>query len=230
VSVPEGFGYIRFHGRHPGPLPMDAFAVLENTDLSEVDDVELTLLGERYFMGSSAKYLARDSRFRLIPFEGSDGIQIPKRWRMTRLKGWSVVSDGVEGPPRELDDQMAKLPIVSIVPPGIVIERMSSSWSPEDVRKDSLTQLLEAIENAPARATKTITVFLDFDTERDAQDSAADFQNRGYTVEFGQSHTCLLVTTAPDTEDPHWIASAEQAILATALLRGGRYVGNEVKV
>jgi hypothetical protein len=209
---------------------MDVFAVLENPGFRLVDNVELTRLRERYFMGSSAKYLVRDSRFRLIPFEESNEIRAPQRWRMTRLKGWSVVTDGVEGPRQELDDELARLPILSIVPPNIIIERMSSSWNPEESRQDSLTGLLEAIANAPATATKTITVFLDFDTESDAQDSVIDFQNRGYAVEFGESRSSLSVTASPDADDADWISSAERTILAVALIRGGRYVGNEVTV
>jgi hypothetical protein len=230
VRLPNGYGYLRFLGRYSGPLPMDAFAVLDNPGLKRLDDAGLAQLKERYFIGGSAKYLKRDPNFKVISSKEPAPMEIPRDWRMTRLKGWSVVSNGREGPSQELDDAMAKLPILSILPAEIIAERISSNWKPEHSRQDSLTGLLAAIRNAPTTAPKTITVFLDFNSEKDAKESAVDFKQHGYDVGFGKSRRSLEVTAIADIDSDDWIATAEHGVMAIALLRGGRCTGNEVQI
>jgi hypothetical protein len=231
VHAEKGFGYIRFVERHPGPLPMDTFAVLENPSWRQLRDEDLPALTVRYFMGSSAKYLPRDPRFKLIAGAHLEALELPRLWRMTRAKGWSVVDNGAEGPARELDDDMARLPIVQIVSGKTIIERLFSDWTPDMERLDSLTRLFDAIRNSrDTRTKKAVTVFLDFDDDETTRQTAGDLARRGFQVEPGEDDPSLSVTAYPDREGANWLSTTEEAILSIAVVRGGRYAGNEVEL
>jgi hypothetical protein len=231
VQTPLGTGYLRFVGRHPGPLPMDMFAVLDNPGWCRVSDVVLSALNARYFIGSSARYLPKDSRFQIRPNSSGKNIAGPSVWRFSRMKGWSIVNEGVEQPAREIDDDMAKLPIMSILTGDQIIEKMLSNWTPEMDRSDSASKLVQALRaSSETTGPKALIVFLDFDTERGAHEAAKALEKAGFRSELGKGRRSLSVTSYASRDGTDWIGKADNAILDVASANGGHYAGNEVEL
>lgn len=232
VRTPKGVGYIRFLGRHPGPLPMDAFAVLENPDWGEVSERDLPALKVRYHFGSSARYLPHyNSNFTLIPGPKGAEVSVPSTWRYSQMKGWRMVVDGVVGPLREIDSDMARIPIIKILPGNLIEDRMFSGWTPEDELKDAATRFSDALTNSSASGNrKEFTVFLEFSGEKEARECMRYLRGGGYDVKLGKDKQSLTVTSYPDRSEGDWIDAAEKAIMRIAEQHGARYVGNEAEL
>lgn len=210
---------------------MDVFAVLDNPSWRRLNADELSGLAVRYHLGSSAKYLPRyDKHFSLVrdPANGLGLMSIPKVWRSTRGKGWHIFIDGVaQGEAREIDDEMAKLPIVHIIPGNSIIEKMTSGWIPQDEREDSITCFVRAVKESKP-ANRELTIFLDFDDETAASKAATDLERRGYGVVSATDGHSLSVTVRPRSRSTDWIEVLEEEIVKVASQYGGRYAGNEV--
>ncbi len=230
VRTSKGIGYVRFLGRLPGRIAeLDAFAVLDNPGWSKVPDGDLPNLKVRYYTTSSAKYLPRfNSNFILIPGPKDARVHVPRIWRTSRITGWIIVVNGLEEPAREMDAEMAKLPIIEIVPGNIMAERMFSDWTPEAETKDSMTRCFEAIRDSQGNEKrKEFIVFLEFDHEKDARKCMRYVRSEGYDVKLGKDKRSLIVTSYPDRSEDDWITSAEKAVMTIAERHGARYMGNE---
>ncbi|HEY2474032.1 MAG TPA: hypothetical protein VGI19_04440 [Candidatus Cybelea sp.] len=206
------------------------FAVLDNPGGIRVADAELESLNTLYFIGSVSGWLVRDPRVKVRRGRAVTNSEAPATWRFTRLKEWQTLVSGIKTPSREIDDEMAKLPIAELLPCDSIIEYIVSGWRPELDRKDGFTKLREAIQGARARTgPKTFRTFVDFDHSEQAARASTILETRGFEVHVKPNGKAMSVTTRPLRLAPNWIEEAEEEVMSLVRPYGGRYAGNEAE-
>lgn len=231
VTTPKGLGYLRFFGKLEGQLAADIFAVLDNPEWRQVRDLDLPKLGIAYWLGSAQEFFRDDPRAELRRGPAASRADAPLVWRLTTLRGWRYLRDGVESLPREIDDEMARLPIAAMIPFNRLVEYMVSGWTPDLDRVNGFTKLSEAIQIARASKTpKALTVLVGFDSAEQASQACVLLKRRGFATEARSEGLVLAVTSQPSRAVTNWIDIAEHVVMSVAHPFGGQYEGNEVEV
>lgn len=222
VETAGSFHYLHYLGRIA--RLGDIFAVLRMVSASKSADAEAIVRhGAQYFLCSIRNVLTADPRFtrvgRVTPVHALPLL------RRAQLNGWAII-EPLSGRQLSfmavLDDATATLPIEELLPPGVIIERLSSGWLPQDDRADLVTYLKKA---GTRGEVSTATFFVEFTSASSKSNAVTALRSDGFTT---SEHRRLEIRASIALEPSTDVAALKRRVISCIAPFGGVLSGEEM--